>query len=49
MRQDDPCAKIASQWLGLNLLGKVLTNLKIKFAAELENDHAANQKQKIKM
>lgn len=49
MGKDDLRAKIPSKWLGLNLLGKVLTNLKIKFAAELENDNAVNQKQKIKM
>lgn len=49
MDQNDPRAKTPSRWLGLNLLGKVLTNLKIKFISELTSNQSENNKPKLKM
>tara|TARA_Y100001960_G_scaffold333922_1_gene442355 strand:- start:59700 stop:59876 length:177 start_codon:yes stop_codon:yes gene_type:complete len=38
LKENDPNATSPSKWKGLNLLGKILTNLREKLKLELKNN-----------
>lgn len=46
--KNDPLIKDPKNWKGLNLLGNVLTNLKIKFSLDLELEQEVKKKKKMK-
>ncbi len=46
LKEFDPDATSPSKWKGLNLLGKILTNLREKFKLELKNELELNKRNK---
>lgn len=46
IKETDPTVTNPSKWKGLNLLGKILTNLREKFKLEIRNDLEENSSQK---